>query len=174
MGRILDITVKIGLQADLSGGTLMASEVTFSYQDYSREKSNVRFNITTISAATHDAVNTAVNALSTAILTIQNENSLQSKRVISANNFVSRAPAALPETQREVKWLCMFEDTTLHSVFRHEIPQAKASLLAGNSDYLDLSAGDGQAFKTAAEAVVKSPAGNSALLLSVQLVGKRI
>lgn len=152
----------------------MASEVTFSYQDYSREKSNVRFTITTMSAATFDAVNTAVNALSAAILGIQAENSLQSKRVIAANNFITRSPAADPGTQREIKWLAMFEDSTLHSLFRHEIPQADPALLASNSDFLDLSAGVGQTFKTAAEAVVLSPAGNASTLISVQLVGKRI
>lgn len=152
----------------------MGSEVTFSYQDYSREKSNVRFAVTTMTAATFDAVNTAINSLSTAILGIQTENSLQSKRVIAANNFITRSPAADPTTQREIKWLALFEDDTLHSLFRHEIPQADPALLGSNSDYLDLSAGVGQAFKTAAEAVVLSPAGNSASLISVQLVGKRI
>lgn len=152
----------------------MGSEVTFTYQDYSREKSNVRFKITTMTAANFDATNTAINALSTAILALQPENSLQSKRVASANNFITRSPAADAGTQREMKWLAIFEDSTLHTLFRHEIPQADPSLLGSNSDYLDLSAGVGQAFKTAAEAVVKSPADNACVLLSVQFVGKRL
>lgn len=174
MGCRLDTTFKIGLQADLGQGGVMGSEVTFTYQDYSREKSNVRFNVTTMTAANFDATNNAINSLSAAILALQQENTLQSKRVMSANNYISRAAATDKSCQREIKWLALFEDATTHSLFRHEIPQAKLSLLDQNSEFLDLGAGDGAAFKTAAEAIVKSPAGNSCNLVSVQHVGKRL
>lgn len=152
----------------------MGSEVTFTYQDYSREKSNVRFAVTTMTAANFDATNTAINALSTAILAIQKENCLQSKRVIAQNNFITRSPASSAAAQREMKWLLLFEDNTLHTLFRHEIPIANPDLLTSNSDYLNLGAGVGSDLVDAAEAVVVSPAGNTASLVSVQFVGKRI
>lgn len=152
----------------------MGSEIVFTYQDYSREKSNVKFNTVQMTAANFDAQITAINALSTAILALQPENSLQTKRVVAQNNYLTRAPASDQATQRENKWLCTFQDDTLKTLFRHEIPQAKLSLLGSNSDMLDLSAGAGLAFKTAAEAVVVSPAGNASVLISVQFVGKRL
>lgn len=152
----------------------MTSEVTFTYQDYSREKSNVRFAVTQMTAANFDATNTAIDALSTAIGNVQVENNLQSKKVAAVNTFYSRGAATSKSAQRENKWLLLFEDTTLHTLFRHEVPLADLQLVQANTDYMDLSAGDGLALKTAAEAIVRSPAGNSASLASVQYVGKRI
>lgn len=152
----------------------MASEVVFSYRDYSKEPSNAKFRVQDMTAANFDATITLINSLSTAILGVQVENTLQTKRVVAQNNFISRAPATDKSCQREIKWLVSLEDTTLHSVSRHEIPQADPTLVSANSDFVDLSAGAGAALKTAIEAVVKSPAGNSVVVLAVELVGKRI
>lgn len=152
----------------------MASQVVFSYKDYSKEISHARFDVTTMTAANFDATNTAINALSTAILGIQAENCLQGKRVVSASTFVTRAPATDKAAQREKKWLLTVEDNTLHTLSRHEVPIADTQYVTANSDFMDLSADPGLALKTAVEAVVKSPAGNAVTLISVQFVGKRI
>lgn len=152
----------------------MASQAEFSFQDYSKEISRVRFNITPVTAANYDAVTLAVNNLGTAILGVQADSSMQTKRIVAADVQISKAPATEKACQREIKWLCTLEDTTLHSLSRHEIPQADVNLVTANTDFMDLSTGAGATLKTDIEAVVKSPAGNSVVLLSVQLVGKRL
>lgn len=152
----------------------MPSKATFEYQDYSREKSKVGFDIVEMTAANFDATITAINALSTAILGVQVENALQSKIVTAQNNLISRSPATDKASQRESKWMLTLEDNTLHSLSRHEVPLADTQWVTANSDFMDLSAGPGAALKTAVEAIVKSPAGNAVSLVSVQFVGKRI
>lgn len=146
----------------------MPSKCGFTYKDYDGEIGSVTFDITTVTAANFDATNTAVNALSSAILGVQTENSLQSKRYIAADNFISRAKAEQKATQRISKWVVTLEDATTHRLTTHEIPQADVTLIGTDVDTLDLSAGVGQALKTAIEAVVKFPGtGNAVNLVSV-------
>lgn len=174
MGRILDLTFKIGLHADLPQGVLMPSLCSFSFQDYARELSTVRFRVQTMTAANFDATNTLILALQAAIIAVQAEDTLQSRRVLSEDAFVSRVPATIKAMKRENKWLLIAEDSTTHQVFKHEIPGADTDLLGSNSEYVVLTAGDGQALKTAFDACVKSPAGNASSLISMQYVGKRL
>lgn len=152
----------------------MAGLASFSFRDYSRELSSVRFALPDFTAANYDALLTGVGGLQTAMLALQVENALQSRRIIADNTFYTRSPATSKAAQRENKWLVVAEDATLHTLFRHEIPLANTTHVTGNSDYMDLSAGVGLAFKTAFEGIVDSPGGNSSLLVSVQFVGKRI
>jgi len=152
----------------------MPSKCSFTYKDYDGETSTVSFDITTITAANFDATNTAVNALSTAILGIQTENSLQTKRVMAADNFISRAKAEEKATQREHLWVLTLEDDTTHRLFTHQVPQADVSLVGTDVDTLDLAAGVGATLKTAVEAVVKAPGtGNSVSLAAVHYTGSR-
>lgn len=151
----------------------MPSKCGFTYKDYDGETSTVTFDITTVSAANFDATNTAVNALSTAILAVQTENSLQSKRMLAVDNFISRAKAAENTTQREHVWVVTLEDATTHRIFTHQIPQADVTLVGTDVDTLDLSTGVGGALKTAIEAVVKAPGtGNAVNLVSVHYSGR--
>lgn len=76
--------------------------------------------------------------------------------------------------QREHKWLIRYSDNTTGSLHYAEIPTANTSLLAPNSDFVDLSAGDGALLKTEFEANMLSPAGNSVTLLSMQSVGRTL
>lgn len=152
----------------------MPSEVSFSYLDNSGEKSNVRFNIASMTAANFDATHTAIIALQTAITALQPEDCLASRREVAINQYVTRTPPLLKATQREQKLLLLFEDTTLHTLFRNEIPCFNTDKLVMNEDYVLLTAGEGAALKTALEAIVKSPAGNGVSLVKAQYVGKRI
>jgi hypothetical protein len=165
---------KIAVRGDYRKRNVMPSKVSFEYQDYSRERSKVGFNIVTLTAANFDATISAVNSLSSAILAVQKENALQSKKVMAQDTLVSRSPASDKASQRETKWLVTLEDATLHSLSRHEIPMADTQWVTANSDFADLSASPFDDLKTAIEATVKSPAGNSVLMVSAQLVGKRI
>lgn len=89
--------------------------------------------------------------------------------------------AALPTSefaQRGNKWLVSYHDNTqffdppLNAIpndsylrkFRIMIPTADNSLLALNDTQLDLTVNPGLAFKTAFEAVAKSPAGGSVVI----------
>lgn len=153
----------------------MGSIASFSYQDYSKEKSTARFAVVTFTAANFDATNTLIIALQTAITGVQTEDCLADRRVISDNTFVTRTPPLLKASQRENKWLLLAEDGTTHKLFRHEVPCADPQYLVNNTDFANLADGaEMAALKTAFDAVVKSPAGNSASLLSAQYVGKRI
>lgn len=152
----------------------MASQAEFTYQDYSRETSRVKFNVQQMTAANFDATIALINTLSTAILGVQVENALQTKRVVAQNNLISRAPASTKPAQREVKWVVTCEDDTLHTLSRHEIPLADTQWVTANTDFMDLSAGVGLALKNAIEAAVLSPAGNSVSVASIQLVGRSV
>lgn len=89
----------------------------------------------------------------------------------------AKTNAASPLAQREVKWLCRYQSSTDSTapVYRCEIPTADLSLLANNTEFLDLSAGAGATFKSAFEAIVVTPdaAEDAVTLLSVQFVSRR-
>lgn len=153
----------------------MASQASFSYIDYSREMSHVRFWVVTMTAANFDATNTAIIALQTAITGVQTEDCEASRRVMSDDTFITRTPPLLKASQRENKWLLVAEDAVTHKTFRHEIPCADTQYLVSNTDFANLDDGaEAEAVKTAFDAVVKSPAGNASSLIAMQYVGKRL
>lgn len=152
----------------------MASKVRFSYKDYDAETSSVQFTTVPITAANFDAQVTAMNNLSTAILGVQTEASLQSKMLTAVDDFISRAKADDKTTQREHRWILTLEDTVTHRLTTHQIPQADVSLISTDSDVLDLSTGPGATLKTAVEAMARFPGTNNTVnLLSVTYTGSR-
>jgi len=77
--------------------------------------------------------------------------------------------------QRKLKWLCRYHDATTLEALTLEIACPDAALLTGNTDFADLGAGDGLAFKTDFDTHVKARrTGNAVVLDSVQLVGRRL
>lgn len=77
--------------------------------------------------------------------------------------------------QREIKWLCRYTNNVTGKIRRLELPCADANLLAGNTDFLDLTAGAGLTFKTEFEASVQDPdTGDAVTLNTVQLVGRSL
>lgn len=155
----------------------MASQYELTYNDNtviggSPEKGRLRLNIVQIDAGNLAATQTALAALLSAIQAIV-IGELNKERIVLSDTLSSSAPAASPLAQRENKWLVTYTDTTTHRLFKCEIPTADLSLLTGNSEALDLSAGVGGAFKTAFEAVVKSIDGNAVQVISVKFVGRK-
>lgn len=150
------------------------SYAEWTFQDYSREKSRVRFTFADLTAGNMVATQALMDDVRDAILGVQTENALQTYAIVAQVVFNSRAPASQKTSQRENKWLCTIADNVTNKLYRHEIPLADLSLVQANTDFMDLSAGDGLALKTAIEAGVKSPAGNAVSLVSVQFVGKRL
>jgi hypothetical protein len=94
------------------------------------------------------------------------------------NTILSQALPTDQDAQRGNKWLVSYHDNTqffdppVNAIpndaylrkFRVMIPTANNSLLADNENDLDITAGAGLAFKTAFEAVAKSPAGGTVVI----------
>lgn len=155
----------------------MASQYELTYNDNTvvgttPEKGRVRFNIVDITAGNLVATQTALADLLAAIQAIV-LGELNKERIVLSDTLSSSSPAASPLAQRENKWLVTYTDTTTHRIFKSEIPTADLSLLSGNSEALDLSAGVGLTFKQKFEAVVKSIEGNAVQVISVKYVGRR-
>jgi hypothetical protein len=91
-----------------------------------------------------------------------------------ARNVLGSTPASDPLAQRENKWLCRYHDNTTFKKFQVSFGTADLSKHMTNSEFVDLAAGDGLAFKTAFEAVVVSPddAAHTITLDSMQFVGR--
>lgn len=132
-----------------------------------------RVAVTTISAANYVAV---TGALSTLKIAIQGITLGRFVREVIESGVVQIAntPASDPLAQRENKWLCRYHGDTLGQKFSVSLPTADVSLHMTNSEFLDLSGGVGGTFKSAFEAVVKSPndASETVTLDSVQFVGR--
>jgi hypothetical protein len=101
-----------------------------------------------------------------------------SSYITDAAKDAADAGAAPGGATRNNKWLCTYQDNVDLSVHRMEIPTADLEEQALPSPYMSLAAGNGLAFKTAFEAIVKSPirpgqGGNNAVTLtSVQFIGR--
>lgn len=98
----------------------------------------------------------------------------QQRTEIYARTILANGPAASQLAQRENKWLCRYHDATNFQKFQVTLPCADLSKLASGEEFLDLSAGVGDALKTAFEAIVVSPndASHSVVLDTVQFVGR--
>lgn len=151
----------------------MPSTYGLTYKDYNRETSRVRWEIVGITAANLVATQALLATLLTAVQAVS-IGQLQTEQVVATDTFSSRSPASSNLAQRENKWLVTLEDQVTHRITSNEIPCADLSLLASNSEFLDLSAGEGLALKSAIEAVVKFPGTQNAVFVnSVQFVGRR-
>lgn len=157
----------------------MASQYELTYNDNTvnssgiPEKGRCRFNIVDLTAANLVATQALLVSLLAAIQGMV-IGELNKERIVLSDTLSSSAPAASNLAQRENKWLVRYTDTTTHRIFKGEIPTADLSLLSGNSEFLNLAADEGLAFKTAFEAVVKSIEGNAVQLISVQFVGRTV
>jgi len=129
--------------------------------------------VTTLTPANVAAQITLANNLSAAIAAITLGNFLKNESVY-ARNVVGVGPAASTLAQRENKWLFRYHDATTYQKFQVSYGTADLSLLPDNEEFLDLTADEGLAAKTAFEAVVVSPADSthSVILDSVQFVGR--
>ena len=168
------------------------SQARITYVDYTGETSTVNFN--NIQNVTEQATGNTLakaeeklEALADAIDDIVLGN--QVTRYFRIEDFSTSIPPTDKDAQRERKWLvtCIDDEQTFTSVppvtnvgygrrFSFELPCADLSRLPSGggpqSNFLDLSAGVGKAFKDAVEAFVKSPTGGDCKVLSVQHVGR--
>lgn len=155
------------------------SQASQTLQDYGTpgsgtgaEKSSWAFWISTLTAANFVAQTGLVSALYTAALDLT-LGSQAATRVLAVST-VSAVENTNPLAQRENKWLVRYHDTA-GTKFTLEIPTADLSLLDTGTEFLDLTGTEAAAFKTAFEAVVKSPDDPTltVTLDSIQFVGRR-
>lgn len=91
-----------------------------------------------------------------------------------SREVLSNAPANSPLAQRENKWLVRYIDETSNKKYQCSIGTADLTKLGSNSEFLDLAAGPGLAFKTAFEAFAVPPddPSHAVKVISVQFVGR--
>jgi len=137
------------------------------------ESGSFRLPVITLTAANLDAQVALQDALAVAIAGIT-LGTVRHTTTLLKETVGTSTPAASKYAQRENKWLCRYHDVTTGQKFRVSIPTADLSILPDNSEFIDLTTGAGDDFKTAFEAVVRSPAdGTHAVTLdSVQFVGR--
>lgn len=156
----------------------MSSEYELTYNDNTvvgttPEKGRCRFHIVDLTAgnlvATQALLATLLDSIQAIVI-----GELNREKIVLSDTLSSSSAADSPLAQRENKWLVTYEDNTTHFLFRGELPTADLTLLAGNSEYLDLTASVGLAFKNAFEAVVKSRNNNAVTVVSVKFVGRKV
>lgn len=142
--------------------------------DGSPETTSSSFPVTTMTPANAAAQITAQGNLLTALAGLTLGRYVQNETVYARNATGPQIPATDPLAQRENKWLMRYHDAVTYDKYQVSVGTADLSKHMANSEFVDLTAGDGLALKTAFEAVVVSP-GNSAnavVLDSVQFVGR--
>ena len=149
----------------------MGSVYVRSMTDYDGENTTFRVNATTLTAANFDAQVALNVALGVAIVGITH-GALQ--KISYGNEILSPATCEEPQAQRELKWLIRYRDDITGNPYTVELGTADtAALDPNNRGYAEI--GDGgvvDAFVTAFEAYVLSPAGNAVSIDSIQLVGR--
>jgi len=137
------------------------------------ETTTISLPITTLNAGNLVAQTALMTALENAIEAIVIGTSAKNEITLT-RAILSALPASSQLAQRENKWLMRYHGTTLAQKFQASIGTADLLELPSGSEFLDLTAGDGLALKTAFEAIVKSPndSAETVILDSVQFVGR--
>lgn len=138
------------------------------------ESSHATVAITTLTPANVAATATLCGNLKTALAALVLGRFIKDELTYTRELLGAQIPATDPLAQRENKWLCRYHDATTFERFQVSFPTADLSKHMTNSEFVDLSAGDGAAFKTAFEAVVVPPTDSShtVVLDSMQFVGR--
>lgn len=153
----------------------MATQNTFTIEDYSEELSS--FSVTSVTA---NAGNLAAQQTLAANLAAATDDLTIGELVKQQMSLVILDTPAIPTSpyaQRELKWLVRYMGNTSGKTFRTEIaaPDVTDNVVP-NTDVADLASDDWVAFKTAFEAYVKSPDnGTEAVtVVGANLVGRNI
>lgn len=155
----------------------MPGKVSFSFSDFSGEKSNVSFETDDITSANIDTVASLNGALTTALqgVTLGNIN----KRTFFADDAVVEAGNP-PEgaAQREMKWRVELADSVTGERIYREIPTADISitaLLVAGTDLADMAHAAWVSLKGAIDGNYNNPkTGNSLLVIGARLVGRNL
>jgi len=153
----------------------MATQNTFTINDYSNEKSSFAVTSITVNAGNLAAQQTLAANLAAAVddLTIGELVKQQMALIILDTPAIPTNVYA----QREMKWLVTYVGDASGKLFRTEIaaPDVTDNVVV-NSDVADLASTDWAAFVTAFEAYTRSPDNGTetVTVLSAKLVGRNI
>lgn len=150
-----------------------------SMRDNSREISRSDFNIDPIDVSNIGDILSAVGTFRAAVEAITLGIAAKEALVMDETNLSALAPTN-PLAQRGIKWSVQYADVTEYfdvanaipnagyqQIFTNTIGTADLSLLANGEEELSLTTTPGSTFKTAFDALVKSPYGGSVSLLRV-------
>jgi hypothetical protein len=135
------------------------THVNFSFIDYGGETSTMQCAGVALTAANFDATIALWEALESALvgangITLGN----LTKTAIAHTEPTGLLEPASPLAQRETKWLVHYHVVSTGNKYTLEIPNADITLLDPNArDRMLIASGDGAAFVSAFEDVVKSP-----------------
>lgn len=153
--------------------TLSINDNSISPKSGAPESSSTTFAIETLTpASVANAITLAGNlkvALNGLIV-----GELAKDELTYTREIISNSPADTALAQRENKWLCRYIDAVTNRKFQMSFGTADLTKMGANSEFVNLAADPGLAFKTAFEAFVKSPedASHAVSLISVQFVGR--
>jgi hypothetical protein len=150
----------------------MSSKFTYTLRDYSDEASLATFRGVTITAVNLVAQDLLMDTLKSAIDGVSLMEPANDKRLYEVNNYGS-IPSPDTNAQRENKWLVSMVDTA-GTALTAEVPGADLTLLANNSDVLDITLSVGLILKNAIEAFHLSIAGNAVIVTGVRFVGRNL
>ena len=137
------------------------------------ESSNIEIAIIPLTAANVVATSTLVDNLTAAFEALSIGN-LAKTSLTFERDFISSAPAALQAAQRENKYLIRYHGSTSNRKMSKSLPCADLTKLPNHEEFLDLTADEGLALKTAFEAVVRNDQDETETVIvdSVQFVGR--
>jgi hypothetical protein len=141
----------------------------FTWRDAGGE--SARMTINTASLIGTDPVPATVTALQVALANITDGAiiNLASQSSVKLENLAYAA-----DGHREDRWRVYYEDATTYAVYTNDIPCRQSGLATvPGTDFVDLDDGSvWAAFKTAFEALARSPDGNAVHVLKVEYVGR--
>jgi len=149
-------------------------ELEFGIRDNSREVGKVEVHTGPVTALTLPALLTQIGTLRTAIDGLSIGTMASEALAVFKTKITSAAPATTL-AQRGKKWTVGYSDITADwdggigvqvnygygKIFTFTIPCCDLTLLVSGEEGLDLTSGPGLAFKTAFEAIAKSPYGGA-------------
>lgn len=132
------------------------SRATFKLLDYDGDRQQISFDGLVMTAASHDAVISAADALRDAILAVTLGANL-GVDVLARYQVLTPAQPSDPFAQVNVQWVARYTDNVDGSIHRTRIGTAdldQATIMDGDAPALDLTGGVGATLKSAFEAFV--------------------
>lgn len=154
---------------------------TFTFSDYSNEKSSFSVYNGAITGASIGGFLGDFGALKTALAPIT-DGVLHKERWVGDDTIISQALPTDPDAQRERKMLVVYEGDTSKKKFTCTVPTARRKLaddtplLLAGTDLYDLTVTEIAAFKTAFETIARSPDSDTetVTILEMRAVGRNI
>lgn len=144
-----------------------------TYKDYTKESSSTQIYIPEIILGNILSVTGLINDYQAALDAITLGNNTR-QQTVGVYADLGDAPAGSTSAQRENKWKVSYIDNATGDSHFFTIPTAMLTLLATNSDLMNIASGAGLAYVNALEAVAKSELGNDIAVTEIKFVGRNL